>query len=121
MFGYATTRPQVSSVISQNPVRELAGLIGENRICTEHFGVADYPLAEVVDEHDVAVLLVDLGIEDVAAIGRDGQSVVEVFVQCEDFADFLGGEIEITQRLWRIRRNQINTSCNVRLERSVDH
>ena len=48
---------------------------------------------EVADEHDVGVVLVELGIEHVAAVGRDGDAVGKFAIGFEDFPSMPGGKI----------------------------
>ena len=55
-------------------------------------------LAKVIDDHDVAVLLVDLRIEEPSAVRRDRKPIVEILFYFEEFSDLFRGEIEIAQR-----------------------
>jgi len=67
-------------------------------------------LAKVIDKHDVAILLVDLGVEEVAPVGRDRQPFVEILVHIENFVDLFAGEIKIAHRPARICRHEIVSS-----------
>lgn len=51
-------------------------------------------LAEMIDEHDVGVVLIYLGVEHVAAVGRNGHAFGEVSIGLEDFTGAGGGEIK---------------------------
>ena len=71
---------------------------------------------EVIRDHDVGVTLVDLRVEQVAAVGRDGHAIAQVFVGFEDFAGMPGSEIEKANAGWgcleersRFRRARAST------------
>ena len=50
-------------------------------------------LVEVVYEHDVRIVFVELGVEDVAAVGRNRDALVDVAICFKNFASFVCGEI----------------------------
>jgi hypothetical protein len=53
----------------------------------------DDRLVEEIRDHDVSVTLVDLRVEQVAAIGRNGHAIAQVFIGFEDFAGLPGSEL----------------------------
>jgi hypothetical protein len=67
---------------------------------------------EVVNEHDVAVVLFLLRLENPAAVRTDRQAVAEVFPGFKDLADFFGGEIEVPDGLGRIGWHEVDASRN---------
>src|SRR6267143_1273458 len=50
-------------------------------------------LVEMVDEHNVSVVFVHLGVKHVTVVGGNGHALCEVFVRSEDFPRVPGGEI----------------------------
>ncbi len=67
-------------------------------------------LVEVADQHDIGVVFVQLGIEHVAAVGRDGDAVGEFAISFEDFPSVPGCEVVEANGPWRGLRNEINSA-----------
>src|ERR1700676_2291625 len=44
-------------------------------------------LAEIIDEHNVGIAFIDLGKKHVTAVGRNGETLCEVFIGSEDLPD----------------------------------
>ena len=66
-------------------------------------------LSKVIDEHDVAVYIAFLLIEDPSAIGRDRKAAIEIIVQFKDWAYLLAGEIIVAEGSGCFGRNKIDT------------
>src|ERR1700756_1670806 len=101
--------PQPRFLPARTLVR-LADLVGfgsldhEKMWTPEVDSVAGKLSAELIHKHNVAVFLVDLGVEKPAAVRRHGEASGETFFQMKDFADLLGCEIKVTQGFRCIRR-----------------
>jgi hypothetical protein len=50
----------------------------------------EYILVEVADEHDVGIVFVELGVEQVAAVRGNGDAVVKIAIGFEDVTGFPG-------------------------------
>jgi len=79
------------------------------------------PLVKVIDEHNVAVRLASLRIEDPAAIVRDRKAASEVLVHLKDCAYLPGGEIKVAEGSGRLGRNKVDTSGKERPKFCVSH
>src|ERR1700682_4263501 len=67
-------------------------------------------LVKVIDEHDVAVYIALLRIEDPAAIGRHRKPGTEILIHFKDWSYLLAGEIKVSDGSGRLGRNKINTA-----------
>ena len=76
---------------------------------------------EVIRDHDVGVTLVDLRVEHVAAIGRDGHAIAQVFIGFEDFAGVPGCEIEKANAPWAVMRGEVDSVVHERPLRKISY
>lgn len=71
---------ELRAVVRRQRQLGLAAALGQP---CKHLNENGYFLAEIVDEHYVGAIFVELGEEHVASIGRDGHPVGEVVITLE--------------------------------------
>lgn len=71
----------------------IARLSGASCSGASHSGRDELRSVEIIDEHDVGIVFVELGVENVAAIVRNRDALVDVAICFKNFASFVCGEI----------------------------
>ena len=72
-----------------------------------------FPLVEVLDQHDVAAVVVELRIENIATVWGDRQSRERTATANLEYrACFPSGEVEVVECQDIVPREEINTALN---------
>src|ERR1700757_5537609 len=90
--------------------RARMNVTSRNAACPEPPRVCRPQLVEVADQHDIGVVFVELRIEHVLAVRRDGDAVGKFAIGFEDFPSVPGCEIVEANGPWRRLRNKINST-----------